>query len=149
MHRALTALLLLPFGVAIACSRSPEPPRPVTIPLPPLPSASLEPDAAASAPAAPPRPPAGVASLLPLLRELHRFLERDKLTVGDIVNKVGTVKEDPGPPMSMQLRPSAPAFQTASIARYPDGAPYLLEIEFTPEARPTIQDLRDIFGADR
>jgi hypothetical protein len=149
MRHDLRALLLLAGGVAIACSRSPEPPRSVTIRLPPLPPASLEPVPAVSAAAAPPLPSAGAASLLPVLRELHRFLERDKLTVGDIVNKVGTIKADPGLPMSMVLRPSAPAFQAARLARYPDGAPYLLEIELNPEARPTIQDLRDIFGEDR
>src|SRR5207237_10300961 len=53
-------------------------------------------------------------------------------------------------PLPMTLKPRAPWFQGAQLSCYPDcGAVYTLDLDFTSEARPTVQELRTVFGKDQ
>ncbi|HYB44813.1 MAG TPA: hypothetical protein VEL75_23775 [Candidatus Methylomirabilis sp.] len=89
-------------------------------------------------------------ALIAWLRALLGVFGRDGLTVQDVVDAVGPVARDPGVPMPMSLRPSAPDVRSASLARYPDsGAPYLLTLELEPSLQPCVADLVDAFGPYR
>jgi hypothetical protein len=116
----------------------------------PVSEAASKPDATtlASTSTAPPRAPADTTPLLTSLRDLERFLEQDRLTAADVVARIGPIEEDRGGSMPMKLRPRVPRLRKASLSRYPDGSIYLFEVAFAPDARPTILELRGIFGTD-
>lgn len=82
-----------------------------------------------------------------LIRDLISFLSQDTLTVEDVVARIGPVTNDPGIPMSLEMRPTLVGVRSARLARYPDsGVPYLLTLEFAPDARPTVAELKATFG---
>lgn len=88
--------------------------------------------------------------MIALLRSLLRLLAREGLTVEDVVRVIGPVTHDPGIPMLISLRPLVTGVATASLGRYPDsGLPYLLVLDFEPDARPAVADLVAAFGPYR
>ena len=91
---------------------------------------------------------------LRLVTSLEALLERDALVVDDVVAAVGPIVTDPGIPMPITLRPSAPEIIKAELGRYPagdrlEGVVYLLELGFSREARPTLDELGRVFGEGR
>jgi hypothetical protein len=89
----------------------------------------------------------GDLPLTDLVRELVRFLSRDRLGIDDVAERIGPVARDPGIPMPIELRPAVAGVRSARLARYPDsGLPYLLSLEPTPEARPTVAELQAVLG---
>jgi hypothetical protein len=171
MARGLLSILAA--TALVACSRAPDAPQPTAPPplLVAAQSASARPAAASPAPPSPhppspepvsPAPTAATTApaqpglsaqttpVLKLLVELHHLLLQDALTIKIVTDRVGPIVEDPGMPMPVTLKPRAAELQQAKLARYPEGgAVYILELQFTPEARPTFQELRSVFGKDR
>ena len=83
--------------------------------------------------------------MIDLIRELHEFLSRDPLSIEDVIARVGTVTNDPGGLMAIELQPALPGVREASLSRDPDnGLPYLLTIE--PDARLTVFELQAALG---
>jgi hypothetical protein len=147
------AVLAFFAAVLAACSPRRDAPRPATIAISPAPdtppSVSVPAPAPEPAPAPPPRSAAVVAVVLSQIRDLHRLLEHHRVTLGEVVKWVGPIQgEARYMELSVELRPRAPWMRQARVSRYPDGTVYLLEIDLVSEARPTIQDLRGIFGAN-
>ena len=90
---------------------------------------------------------AALSSGSEMIRDLVPFLSQDRLTVEDVTGRVGPVAQDPGGLMSIELDPVISGLETARLARYPDsGLPYLLELEFSPDSRPTVASLKPFLG---
>ncbi|HEY7028056.1 MAG TPA: hypothetical protein VH438_10645 [Gemmatimonadales bacterium] len=82
-----------------------------------------------------------------IVRDLARFLSQDSLTVDDVARHVGPVIHDPGEYMSAELDPVISGLATARLARLPNtDVPYLLELGFDQESRPTVGSLKAMFG---
>ena len=78
--------------------------------------------------------------------DLIQFLSQDPLSVAEIVARVGPVADDAGL-SSVELRAILPGVRAARLARYPDSdLPYALELELTPDARPTVAALKPLLG---
>lgn len=85
--------------------------------------------------------------LIDLIRGLAEFLLPERLTVEDVVRRVGRVADDPGIPMPIELEPMLPGVLAAQLARYPEsGLPYVLRISPEPAASPTAGALRAALG---
>lgn len=68
----------------------------------------------------------------------------------EIVSQIGTVKHDPGAPMSIEVDPSSPNLRSVTIARDPDtGSPFLLTLTPAPAERPALSTLEALFGPCR
>ncbi len=93
-------------------------------------------------------PPPRAINILTMLSELRVLLQRNDLAVADVVRSVGSITSDPGIPMPMELRPAAPIVEKASLARFADGSVYVLDIVPRANARPTIAELRRLFGVE-
>ncbi len=100
--------------------------------------------------AGPPRAavaPLTEGSAAELVRELADFLTRDPLSVEDVVQRLGAVEEGP-----VRLKPRHPQVVQMRLARYPEGydgiagAPYTLEVVFTPEGGPLLAELQQVLG---
>ncbi len=84
--------------------------------------------------------------MIELLGALVLLLCQDALSVEDVIARIGSVANDPGVPMPIEIRPG-PGLRTASLARYADtGLPYLLSIEPELTSRPTVAALKRAFG---
>ena len=85
--------------------------------------------------------------MIDLIRELEQFLSREPLSIEDVIARVGTVTNDPGGLMPVELQPSLPGVREASLSRNPDnGLPYLLTIELATDAHVTTAELQQAFG---
>jgi len=74
-----------------------------------------------------------------LIRDLIRFLSDARLTVEDIVARIGPVVRDAGGLAPIELRPQITGAQAARVARFPGSdAPYFLDLQFVPNARPLL-----------
>ena len=81
--------------------------------------------------------------MIELVRDLIVLLERESLTVQEVVSRVGAVTEDGGAPLPMVLRSRLTGVRAAKLARYPDsGLPYTLELRLAPAAQPTVAALK-------
>jgi hypothetical protein len=149
--RAVLASIVVALG---ACSRSREAPTPAAIAISAEPATPPPPLASAA-----PRPAAIALSVLPILVEIERLLERDPLTLEEVMATVGPIDEAQSKPTDdvVMLRPRLPWVRKARVMRYgrdkwysgPEfgrGAIFILELHFVPEARPTIAELGGIFG---
>ena len=104
----------------------------------------------AATPAAGTAPPSqDAAALFPLLGDVHRLLVQDHLSVAALAESVGTIAKDPGAPLPTVIRPRLPGLTAARIFQQPRGVIATLELDFAPSARPTIEQLRGLFGEDR
>ena len=86
--------------------------------------------------------------LIEMIEDLMTFLSRDRLTVAEIIEKIGSEERDPGIPMPIELCPASSVLESADLARCPkSGQPYVLTINPVPEARPTVSELGQVLGA--
>lgn len=126
--------------------------------------ASRQPDAGAPAGAAPSRDAAttplhlpsdaaaqrsssGASEMISSLQDLLVTLSRE-LSFDEIVARLGTLTEDPGPPLPARLASADPAFRQISVARDPDtGKPYTVDLVLA--APLAVTSLAEAFGAYR
>ena len=79
--------------------------------------------------------------------DMIRFLAQDPLSVAQVAGRVGSVAEDAGGLLPIELRPMIPGVRAARLARYPDsGLPYTLELDLAPDARLTVAVLKPLLG---
>jgi hypothetical protein len=84
--------------------------------------------------------------VIEFVRDLVRLLSGE-VDVNEVAAKVGPIGTDPGWPIPMELRPTAPEVRAARLARYPDeGPPYALTIEPADGMKPTVAELKSAFG---
>lgn len=89
---------------------------------------------------------AGAHSMIDSIGELVELLSRD-VGVAEICARVGPpIKKEPSPE-ALDLRPRLAGVKDASITRYMNGEPFILELVLAAPARPTLAKLRDRFGA--
>lgn len=85
--------------------------------------------------------------MIELIKDIVRFLSQNRLTVEDIVARVGSVASDSGGLMPIKLSPAIKGVRSANLARYPDsGLPYVLEIGFEADAQPKVKVLKSALG---
>ncbi len=85
--------------------------------------------------------------MMELIRELIRFLSQDPLAVDEVTARIGPIVRDPGIPMPIELRPALAGVCSAYLTRYPEsGLPYVLTVEPTRDAAPTVGALQAVFG---
>jgi hypothetical protein len=65
----------------------------------------------------------------------------------EIAAHIGSVKHDPGIPMSIEIEPRSSKLQSAELARDPEsGQPYLLTLVPVPSERRALSSLEALFG---
>lgn len=88
--------------------------------------------------------------MIALLRSAARLLAREGIGVGDVVDVLGRIVEDPGIPSPVEILVEAPGIERAKLSRYPDtGEPFVLTFVPEPDARPTVRELVAAFGPFR
>jgi len=85
--------------------------------------------------------------MIELIRQLVQLLSRD-ISVPDVINEVGSVRNDPGGLLPIELEPTVPGVRSVSLSRDIDsGMPYVLTIEPTSETSLTPNELEQVFGS--
>jgi len=85
--------------------------------------------------------------MIELIRQLVQLLSRD-ISVPDVINEVGSVWNDPGGLLPIELEPTVPGVRSVSLSRDIDsGMPYVLTIEPTSETSLTPNELEQVFGS--
>jgi hypothetical protein len=91
--------------------------------------------------------------MLTRLQALQRALGKDPLTADDVAIHTGTPTDDPKQPPPAVPRPLAPGIEKARIGRFMGNNPqsgqiYLVTVDLAAGSRPTIAELRSIFGPE-
>ena len=83
--------------------------------------------------------------MLDIVASLVPFLSQD-VGVAEISARIGRVKKEEKPPLALDLAPKLKGVKEASLTRYRNGDPFMLDLDLSPSARPTLAALRERFG---
>ena len=86
--------------------------------------------------------------MIDFLHNTALYLCKDSIDANDIVKIIGSVKDNPGPPLPLEILSETKGVDAAQLFLYPDsGYPYLLTFHFAPEVHLTVSALEKAFGA--
>jgi hypothetical protein len=82
-----------------------------------------------------------------LVQELVRFMSQDSLGIEDVAARIGSIVDDPGIPMPIELRSTLSDIRLAQLSRYPDsGLPYVLTLQPVSDIHLTLTALKAVLG---